>query len=612
MELCNKPEFCFKSALTNYGSSNITTEKNQTVKGNNNTPREGINSHKKKNNQSSNATTNLSFKIIDMTRSTKENNLDSSINKREHTKFNSKAMGRRNADKLVGSHNRSLATSLTQKKQFTKNTTNVCPSLKTYNTSNQKELHQANLTSKCTPVNVEEKPLCKTLSNKLHSYKQIEKGQQICEMLFSHIPVADNSATEEIYVSKVSEISATSKTQNTKSNDDQTLLDVTEDEQEITDLSTNSTQQPKTLEATKNDHLRSSRSCSQPEINSRLSQSSSSGELLTKSSTSTCVSQETSTHMENTLSQSLESARKAKEHSGTCKFKCRYRDKVYDDKRSLNKHLFTHSKRKFVCSVCRKAYFQKAALDEHNKLQHSGKQSTKFKCPECNKTFNNSQCLRRHQHNKHKSGRSTVDLLSTCDVCQKTYKSRTHMVSHRRYRHRSEAEFTCGECSMVFNNRPKLLAHVKVNHLPPTYKCKKCSAVLHTLAELNSHLHQSHAVLKEKSVVCEKCGKSFKDVSVLQAHVSNHSKENHFYCIECGGDGFKDKMNLNQQLRLHLDTRRFPCGICHNTFKHKNHLKQHMAVHGMVPTPKYGRRGKRVVGRFGGYKSSSSDTGEKP
>lgn len=610
MELCNKPEFCFKSALTNYGSSNLTIEKNQAVKGNN-TPREGMNSYMKKNNQSSNATTNVSFKIIDMTRSTKENNLDSSINKREHTSLNSKGIVKRHAEKLAGSHNRSLTTSLTQKKQFTKNTSNVCPSVKTYKTSNQKEFHQANPTSRCAPVNVEEKPLCKTLSNKLHSYKQIEKGQQICEMLFSHIPVADNSATEEIYVSKVSEINATPKTQNTISNSDKTLLDVTEGEQEITDLSTNSSQQPKILEATKNEHLLSSRSCSQPEKNSRLSQSSSSGQLLEKSSTLTHVNLETSNPMENTLSQSLECARKAKEQSVTGKFKCRYCDKVYDDKRSLNKHLFTHGKRKFVCSDCGKAYFQKAALDEHNKLEHSGKQSAKFKCPECNQAFNNSQCLRRHQHNKHKSVRSTIDLLSTCDVCQKTYKSRTHMVTHRRYRHRSEAEFTCGECSMVFNNKPKLTAHVKVNHLPPTYKCEKCSALLHTLAELNSHLHRSHAVLQKKSVVCEKCRKSFKDISVLQAHVLNHSEENHFYCKECG-NGFKDRMNLNQHLRSHLETRPFPCGFCKNTFKHKSHLKQHMAVHGIVPTPKYGRRGKRVAERFGSSKSSISGTDKKP
>lgn len=605
MELCNKQEFCFKTALTNYGSSNNTFEKNQTAKGNN-TPKEGINSYKKKNNQSSNATTNISFKIIDMSRSTKENNLDLSRNKREHTTFNTKGIGRRNAEKLAGSHNRLSTTSLTKKKQFTEVTKNVCPSVKTYNTYNQKELHQANLTTKCAPVNVEEKPLCKTLSNKLHSYKQIEKGQQICEMLFSHIPVADNSATEEIYVSKVSDISATSKTPTSNSNDDQTLLNITEDEQEITDLSTNSSRQPKILEATKKEHLESSRSCTQPEINSRLSQSSSSSELLTKSSTLPCVNLETSNHMDNTLSQSLERASKAKEQSGNCKFKCRYCDRVYDDKRRLNKHLFTHGKRKFVCSVCCKAYFQKAALDEHSKLEHSGKQSAKFKCPECNKAFDNSQRLRRHQHNKHKSGRSTVDLLSTCDVCRKTFKSRTHMVAHRRYQHGSEAEFTCAECSMVFNNKPKLMAHVKVNHLPPTYKCKKCSALLHTLTELNSHLHRNHAVPEEKSVVCEKCGKSFKDI-----HVLNHPEETHLYCKECG-NGFKDKINLNQHKRSHSETRCFPCGLCQKTFKHKNHLKQHMALHGMVPTTKYGRRGKRVTERFRDSNSSDSGRGKKP
>lgn len=603
-------ELCFKSALTNYESSNIAIEKKKTVK-RSNTSKEEINTHKKKTNPSSNATTNISFKIIDITRSAKENNLDLAIDKKEHTALNSKGFGRRNAEKLVGSHNR-FSTSLTQNKQFTKDTTNFCPPVKTCNTSNQREqLHQTNLTAKFAPVNVEEKPLCKTLSNKLHSYKQIEKGQQICEMLFSHIPVADNSATEEIYVSKVSESNATSKTQNTNSNDNQTLLDRTEGEQEITDLSANSSQQPKILEARNEHHLQSSRSSTQPEINSRLSQLSSSNELITKSKTSTCANLEASNHMESALSQRLECARKAKEQSGTRKFKFRYCDKVYDNKRSLNKHLVTHGKSKFVCTVCRKAYFQKAALDEHNKREHSGKQIAKFKCPECNEAFNNSQCLRQHRHNKHKSGRSAVDRLSTCDVCRRTYKSRTHMVTHRRYQHRSEAEFTCGECSSVFNNKQKLTAHVKVDHLSATYKCGKCSALLYSLVELNSHLHRKHAVLEEKSVVCEKCGKSSKGISLLQAQASNHSEEFHSYCEQCGND-LKYKMNLNQQLSSQSETRRFfPCGFCQKTFKHKNHLKQHMAVHGPAPTPKYGRRGKRVTERFSNSKSSSSGKGKK-
>lgn len=525
--------------------------------------------------------------------------------------------------------------------------------------------NENNQTGYSNNVHVKEEPCDdemdnhQTLSNKLHSYKQIEKGYEICEMLFSHIPIADNSSTEEIYVSKVPESKASSNSLDDDLNHDKALdksenhkeikdcnistssspdlsvcrmsdeddyverssFEANKDEEKNTEPMINSSPQIQNLEDAENEHSFISRSSSPQskhsikEMKSRSEKPISSCDLVSIASdkslirSNTLVSENTATpnHKDNVSSESLDYSSKGSKirENIAPKFSCHLCDRVFKDKRYLRRHLITHDGNMFPCLICCKAYSQKSCLDEHNKLKHSGK--LKCKCTKCNKFFTCSQTLRRHQRNKHVSGEPAVDISSTCDVCTKTFKNKVNMLTHKRIQHSIEEEFICNECSKVFNHKQKLIDHMKLNHLPPTYKCKNCSALFNRLQQLNSHLQKVHAVEKEKPVICENCGKFFVNFSKLQIHMEKYSKENNCVCDECG-KGFKSKVSLMQHLRSHSDVRRFSCEFCENMFKHKHHLKQHMAMHGMVSTPKYGRRGKRVVKQLSEPSSSGSAT----
>lgn len=169
-------------------------------------------------------------------------------------------------------------------------------------------------------------------------------------------------------------------------------------------------------------------------------------------------------------------------------------------------------------------------------------------CPQCGLALSRPSALAHHlkvvhQIDQRVNKNVAEKVLHICKVCKKVYASagglHTHMISAH-----SGKVYSCNECQSKFNH-PKNLASHSARHRGKHVRCPECSATFYMKSELNKHINQVHR--RCRPYVCEDCGRSFCQRSVLKHHRMVHS-----------------------------DHRPLTCPICGRTFKHRNAFNYHL------------------------------------
>ncbi|XP_060060833.1 zinc finger protein 445 isoform X1 [Erinaceus europaeus] len=190
------------------------------------------------------------------------------------------------------------------------------------------------------------------------------------------------------------------------------------------------------------------------------------------------------------------------------RFWCQECGKSFTRKRSLLDHNGIHSgEKRYKCDQCGKSFDRKYRLVNHQRI-HT--QERPFKCQWCGKDFIGRHTLNIHEkkHFRAQSERSLAESPSSqdpgasagasgasgekppegceeararshklrglqgaplgkkchrCSTCGKTFKKRSHLLSHRRF-HTGERPFKCRDCGKTFGWSSNLTRHMK-NHL---------------------------------------------------------------------------------------------------------------------------------------------------
>lgn len=74
----------------------------------------------------------------------------------------------------------------------------------------------------------------------------------------------------------------------------------------------------------------------------------------------------------------------------------------------------------------------------------------------------------------------------TCDVCQKTFKRREHLVQHLKL-HQGVRPFKCDQCEKAFNRKEHLLRHRTSHTGAKSFKCEHCQKMFSRKDNLNKH-----------------------------------------------------------------------------------------------------------------------------
>ena len=76
----------------------------------------------------------------------------------------------------------------------------------------------------------------------------------------------------------------------------------------------------------------------------------------------------------------------------------------------------------------------------------------------------------------------------TCQVCEKSYKRKEHLLRHMQTSHSELRPFVCKVCAHTFSRKDRLLRHEKIHSGVPEYKCNACEKCFVRRDSLTKHL----------------------------------------------------------------------------------------------------------------------------
>ncbi|XP_018569397.1 zinc finger protein 235-like [Anoplophora glabripennis] len=255
-------------------------------------------------------------------------------------------------------------------------------------------------------------------------------------------------------------------------------------------------------------------------------------------------------------------------------FPCPHCDRTFPLKQLLDLHLPNHDReRSYECSECTRKFFTKYDLQKHLQTHNGDKP---FDCIICNKSFSRESLLRRHE-------KIHVDVPKyVCNQCDKTFLTKQYLDAHQE-KHKKKRPFTCQVCNKSFVFKQGLERHEVVHSENKPHKCNYCEASFTSAIKLTRHI-TSHAGLRPYP--CKLCGRTF----LLSHHLTRHMRSHYAMqssspeaaigqhkCDICSMS-FRRKDSLINHSAIHSMVN-LRCVICNTTFKTANMVKEHITTH---------------------------------
>ena len=220
-----------------------------------------------------------------------------------------------------------------------------------------------------------------------------------------------------------------------------------------------------------------------------------------------------------------------------------------------------------ICIMCAKPFSSLATLKKHNRVDHAGEikcsvcevivqtrrnlvrhlqkhkgekinktnkkqfvESSSFLCDQCNYTCNQQPLLMYHVKRVHGDERPFGCLYMNC---KKSYATRGDLNHHETYSHVKLKMLKCNICDMKFIDKSKLWKHVnQVHTLVGDHHCAQCQKNYRDKQSLEMHIEGVH---KKLSLTCSQCQRRFSWRGNLARHMKDvHQKEKTHICNFCG------------------------------------------------------------------------------
>lgn len=170
-----------------------------------------------------------------------------------------------------------------------------------------------------------------------------------------------------------------------------------------------------------------------------------------------------------------------------------------------------------------------------------------------------------------------MELIYSCEICQKTFKRKNRLVDHM-YRHSISQPHACSICSKKFKSIRSLNIHKKIHNASNIfYSCNLCDYQTTIKASLKSHQIRRHT--QEYKFNCQHCGKLFKLMTDYKYHLNDHKTE--MLICEICGISFTNKNSFYGHIKYRHNTsvKKFECEICKKKFINQTNLNNHIELH---------------------------------
>ncbi|CRL07691.1 CLUMA_CG020648, isoform A [Clunio marinus] len=223
------------------------------------------------------------------------------------------------------------------------------------------------------------------------------------------------------------------------------------------------------------------------------------------------------------------------------------------------------NKKMFPCDHCKKILSSFIHLQKHLNTTHKPKE---FICDYEGKCFNTKDKLRLHilQHRLY--------YRVSCNICQKEYKTNQSMRKHLRTHFE---QHQCEACGQTFRYKRLLLNHMSSIHQDdPTIPCNYCTRLFSSKTTRDAHhkmIHQNQRRNLEY-FKCPDCSLGFEMKEELRIHSFIHFEGEIHTCYECH-QIFKKKKLLENHMNKH-EKPTFQCKACKRMFKYRPNLGKHI------------------------------------
>ncbi|GFO29156.1 Zinc finger protein 729 [Plakobranchus ocellatus] len=269
------------------------------------------------------------------------------------------------------------------------------------------------------------------------------------------------------------------------------------------------------------------------------------------------------THICETCGKAFESGRQLARHRNIHhkgeKFSCQYCMNTFRKRRAYEQHINVHTGEKpFECKVCHKRFPSLSSRQNHTYRIHT-KGYLYLECAVCNKKFP-SNFVRETHYLKHTEeeliNHNIVVTLFKCDICGKVV--RKEYFKRHRATHSKERTFVCEVCGKKFKNFSGLRQH----------------SIRHNDVEEGLFMHN-----EKGPNLCEICGKGYSTPAYLEQHKLLHSGETAPHECNVCGKQFLFKSFLDTHKMIHTDVKSYVCNVCGKAFKIKGQLTLHKKIH---------------------------------
>ncbi|XP_030748910.1 zinc finger protein 774-like isoform X1 [Sitophilus oryzae] len=265
-----------------------------------------------------------------------------------------------------------------------------------------------------------------------------------------------------------------------------------------------------------------------------------------------------------------------KNHERIRKFSCSSCDSKFYTKYDLAQHCRNHCQDKsFSCSVCLKLFSTEPLLTKHE-LTHCDK----FTCPHCDKNYGNQESLDNHMK-KHDKKKAFV-----CTKCEKSFVFKQGLLRHLVI-HNQDMPFKCTYCDDSFNSQFRLTRHITTHAGLRPYPCKVCGRTFLLSHHLTRHMRSHYAAGQGRKVEetilqhkCDICSMSFRRKDSLINHSAIHSMVN-LRCVICN-TSFKSANAVKEHITTHLQGLPYPCENCDYSFESEEQLETHQLTHAVM------------------------------
>uniref|UniRef100_A0A8D2IV87 C2H2-type domain-containing protein n=1 Tax=Varanus komodoensis TaxID=61221 RepID=A0A8D2IV87_VARKO len=163
----------------------------------------------------------------------------------------------------------------------------------------------------------------------------------------------------------------------------------------------------------------------------------------------------------------------------------------------------------FQCPLCPKRFPSQAALRNHSRV-HSKK---RFECSECGKAYRASRDLiKKLEERPYK-----------CSSCERTYRHAGSLLNHRKA-HKTGL-YRCSACQKEFYNLLALKNHLHTHTDRKRHRCPHCGKAFRTARRLAAHARAHGGAKEEGTFLCGVCSKEFFHPLSFQQHQLSHTAD---------------------------------------------------------------------------------------